>query len=325
MDPTPLLDIHNLFLYYSSREGPVQAVDDLSLRIYPGRAVGVLGESGCGKSSVSKAILRLLPSNAARHEGHIWMDGVDIMSLGEETFRRQVRWVKISLVAQAAMNALNPVARIGRQVEEALLAHNLTTKKKAKDRILRVFSQVDLPEDVIQCYPFQLSGGMRQRAVIAMALVAEPRLVILDEPTSALDLLTQANIMNTLKRIKGDQNTSFIFITHDVGTCSELADVVAVMYAGQLVELAEAATFFRQPLHPYSQKLMASVPRLHAEQELQSIPGRPPSLINPPPGCRFRDRCDQSFDKCWQNPPMLTSPDGSLARCWLYEAEAIQT
>ncbi|MDZ7762093.1 MAG: ABC transporter ATP-binding protein [Desulfovermiculus sp.] len=325
MDPAPLVDIHNLFLYYSSRSGPVQAVDDLSLPIFPGRAVGVLGESGCGKSSIPKAILRLLPSNVARYEGRIWMDGLDIMGLGEEQFRRQVRWVKISLVAQAAMNALNPVARIGRQVEEALLAHGLTSKRQAGERIRQVFAHVDLPEDVIQRYPFQLSGGMRQRAVIAMALVAEPRLVILDEPTSALDLLTQANIMNVLKRIKRDRKTSFMFITHDVGTCSELADTVAVMYAGQLVELAEAASFFRHPLHPYSHKLMASVPRLYGDQELEPIPGRPPSLIDPPAGCRFRTRCDQSFSRCTQTPPLLTTREGGRARCWLYETEAVQT
>ena len=324
MAPAPLVDIQNLSFYYSTRSGPVQAVDDLSLSIFPGRALAVLGESGCGKSSVHKAILRLLPSNVDRYEGRIWMDGLDIMSLEEEAFRRGVRWVKISLVAQAAMNAFNPVTRVGRQVEEALLAHGLTSRRQARERIGQVFRQVELPEETIQRYPFQLSGGMRQRAAIAMALVAEPRLVILDEPTSALDLLTQANIMNVLKRIKRDKDTSFMFITHDVGTCSELADTVAVMYAGQLVELADAASFFRHPAHPYSQKLMASVPRLYAEQELEPIPGRPPSLIHPPAGCRFRSRCDQRFAKCTQNPPLLSTGHGGWARCWLYENETIQ-
>jgi oligopeptide/dipeptide ABC transporter ATP-binding protein len=322
MRPEPLLEIEDLVLHYSTRKGAVQAVDGVSLTLGRQRAMAVLGESGCGKSSLPRAVLRLLPSNVHRYSGTIRLGGTDVTRLSEERFRREVRWNRISLVAQTAMNALNPVMRVGRQVAEVLQSPGREAAKQVEQRVRRVFRQLELPADFIDRYPFELSGGMRQRAMIAMALAAEPELVILDEPTSALDLLTQANIMNALKRIKRDQGTSFVFITHDVGTSSELADDVAIMYAGQIVELAEAAAFFEAPLHPYSRRLMASVPRLGGEHTLEPIPGHPPSLVEPPAGCRFRPRCGRSFERCAEPPPLLEAAGGRRVRCWLYEAEA---
>jgi oligopeptide/dipeptide ABC transporter ATP-binding protein len=241
------------------------------------------------------------------------------MAFDEERFRREVRWSKISIVMQAAMNALNPVLRVADQVIEPLLVHQGLQREAALARVHDVFQMVGVPLDFTGRYAFELSGGMRQRVVLAMALVLKPPLVLLDEPTSALDVLTQANIMNVLKRIKRETGTGFILITHDIATSSELADRVAVMYAGQLIEISDAARFFRTPLHPYSQKLMASVPRLRDDTKLAYIPGRPPSLIDLPRGCRFAPRCPQRFARCEQNPPMIHTEDGRQVRCWLYE------
>jgi oligopeptide/dipeptide ABC transporter ATP-binding protein len=229
--------------------------------------------------------------------------------------------MSISFVPQAAMNALNPVVRIGDQVAEPLMIHEELEKKAAWQRAQEMLQRVGLPADFLGRYPFELSGGMRQRTALAMALVTKPKLVVLDEPTSALDVLTQANIMNVLKEIRRELKTSFILITHDVATSSELADHVAVMYAGQIVELSDAARFFREPLHPYSQKLMASVPRLREDKKLEFIPGEPPSLMSPPRGCRFAPRCPLRFERCDEEPPLIESKDGRQVKCWLYEGQ----
>jgi peptide/nickel transport system ATP-binding protein len=314
-----LLQVEELRLHYRTTQGVVQAVDGVTFSLAPGQALAVLGESGCGKSSLARAILRLLPRNVEAYDGCVRVNGLDVMPLDEEQFRRDVRWSKISIVMQAAMNALNPVLRVADQVIEPLLVHQGRQRDVALARVRDVFQMVGVPLDFMARYAFELSGGMRQRVVLAMALVLKPQLVLLDEPTSALDVLTQANIMNVLKRIKRDTSTSFILITHDIATSSELADQVAVMYAGQLVEISDAARFFREPLHPYSQKLMASVPRLRDDTKLEYIPGRPPSLIDLPRGCRFAPRCPQRFAKCDQDPPMIHTEDSRQVRCWLYE------
>jgi len=312
-----LLRIEDLTLYFNSSQGPVQAVDGVDFSLDHNRAVVVLGESGCGKTSLAKAILRLLPRNAGTFTGHIYLDGQDIMPLNEEEFRQNIRWAAISMVPQAAMNALNPVMRVGDQVSEPAIVHLGVDKAKAISLVKTMFQHVGVPEDFISRYPFELSGGMRQRVAIAMALVTSPNLIILDEPTSALDVLTQANIFNVLKRLKKELGISFILITHDIATSSELADDVAIMYAGQIVEVSDAYRFFEQPLHPYSKKLMASVPRLHADKEPEFITGRPPSLINLPKGCRFAQRCPEAFEKCTQDPPNVEK-DGRIVKCWLY-------
>jgi len=312
-----LLRIQDLYLYFKTAAGSVQAVDGVNFDLDANRAVVVLGESGCGKSSLAKAILRLLPRNAGRYEGHIYIEGEDIMPLPEEEFRHNIRWATISMVPQAAMNSLNPVLRVGDQVAEPALIHLGVTKAEALVMAKRMFQHVGVPEDFIKRYPFELSGGMRQRVAIAMSLVTSPILIILDEPTSALDVLTQASIFNVLKRLKKEMGIGFILITHDIATSSELADQVAVMYAGQIVETSDAHRFFETPLHPYSKKLMASVPRLHGKTEPEFITGRPPSLINPPTGCRFADRCPSRFDKCVQDPPIIER-EGRKVKCWLY-------
>jgi peptide/nickel transport system ATP-binding protein len=237
--------------------------------------------------------------------------------LSDEEFRQNVRWVSMSLVPQAAMNSLNPVVRVGEQVAEPAMVHLGLNKSEALALAQKMFQHVGVPLDFLERYPFELSGGMRQRVAIAMSLITSPNLIILDEPTSALDVLTQANIFNVLKRIKKELGGSFILITHDIATSSELADEVAVMYAGQIVETSDAHNFFTAPLHPYSQKLMASVPRLRGTKELEFITGQPPSLVNPPEGCRFKDRCSSRFEKCDQAPPVIEK-EGRKVRCWLY-------
>ncbi|MEI6289091.1 MAG: ABC transporter ATP-binding protein [Chloroflexota bacterium] len=313
-----LLSVQDLVLHFKAGSGVVQAVDGVDFELDYNRAVVVLGESGCGKSSLAKAILRLLPRNVGAFSGKVFLGGKDIMLLSEEEFRQDIRWASMSLVPQAAMNALNPVLKVGDQVAEPAVVHLGVSKKEAMDMARKMFQHVGVSVDFLDRYPFELSGGMRQRVAIAMSLVTSPSLVILDEPTSALDVLTQANIFNVLKRIKKELGVSFILITHDIATSSELADEVAVMYAGQVVETSDAARFFSAPLHPYSQKLMSSVPRLRGTKELEFITGQPPSLINPPVGCRFAARCTMRFEKCSEEPPVFEK-DGRKVKCWLHQ------
>lgn len=314
----PLLSVENLSLQYHTRQGLVQAVAGVDFEIRHREALVVLGESGCGKSSLAKTLMRTLPRNAGTPQGRVLLEGEDIMALDEERFRREVRWLRMALVMQASMNALNPVVRVGEQVAEPLRVLRGWSRARAQERSAEVFDLVGLSTDFLGRYPFELSGGMRQRVVLAMALVTDPQLIILDEPTSALDVLTQASIMNVLKRIKREQGTSFILITHDVATSSELADRVALMYAGQIVETSSAAEFFREPAHPYAQMLMNSVPRLHQETRPTHIPGQPPSLLDLPSGCRFADRCPQRFDLCERDPGAFRKGDRRRVRCWLH-------
>ena len=319
MSSNGVLSVEDLRLFFRTSKGPVQAVDGVSLALRRGRTVVVVGESGCGKSSLARAILRLLPRNVHTYAGNVWLNGFNVMSLPEERFRKEVRWIRLALVPQAAMNSLNPVVRVGDQVSEPLLIHGRASGlDDARRSAAQVFRQVGVPIDFLDRYPFELSGGMRQRVALAMALVTQPDLIILDEPTSALDVLTQANIMNVLKSIKRELGMSFILITHDIATSSELADDAAVMYAGQIVETSRADQFYREPLHPYSRLLMASVPTLHEDKALGFIPGRPPSLIDPPKGCRFADRCPSRFDKCSEEPPLFKVDGDRLVKCWLY-------
>ena len=315
-----VLDVRDLKLYFRSQAGVVQAVDGVDLDLGRNDAIVILGESGCGKTSFARAILRLLPRNIDTYDGKIYMEDMELMGLSDDEYRRQVRWVKMSMVPQAAMNALNPVLKVGDQVAEPLLVHAGVSKEAALAHASDMFQRVGVPVDLLNRYAFELSGGMRQRVAIAMALVTTPEVVILDEPTSALDVLTQTNIFNLLKRVKQEFDVSFILITHDIATSSELAERVAVMYAGQIVEISDAARFFDTPLHPYSQKLMASVPRLRGNQELEFIPGKPPSLIGLKTGCRFAPRCSFRFDKCDQDPPVINQ-EGRTVKCWLHAQE----
>jgi peptide/nickel transport system ATP-binding protein len=317
----PLLAIKDLYMFFNTKRGPVRAVDGVSFEVKRGETLAVIGESGCGKSSLAKSIIRLLPRNIHTYKGEVYLNNVDLMKMDEKEIRSKVRWIKISMVSQAALNSLNPVVKVGQQVAEPLIIHEGIDKKTALDKAKKTLSLVGIPETFAERYPFELSGGMKQRAIIAMALITDPDLIILDEPTSALDMLTQANIMNLLKTIKMKVTKTFMFITHDIAVSSELADNVAVMYAGQIVELASAENFYKVPLHPYSVKLMASVPTLRTNKKLEFIPGAPPSLIDPPKGCRFAARCPQKFEKCMEEPPLFLVDNDSYVKCWLYESK----
>ncbi len=312
------LEVKDLYMYYRTTMGSLKAVDGVSFSLDRGETLALIGESGCGKSSLAKCLIRLLPRNVEVFRGHIYLDGEDLMEMDEDQFRRSIQWQRISMVAQAALNSLNPVIRVGEQVAEPLVVHKGINKEEALKKARETFSLVGIPDAFIDRYPFELSGGMRQRAIIAMALIMNPEIIILDEPTSALDVLTQANIMNLLKKIKAESSISFILITHDVGLSSELADKIAVMYAGQIVELNDAEGFYSSPLHPYSQKLMASVPTLRVDRTPEYIPGSPISLINPPEGCRFADRCQSKMPVCSKDPPLVHLEEGGFVKCWLY-------
>jgi len=263
--------------------------------------------------------MRLLPRNVEEYEGTVRLNGTDIMKLNDEEFRERVRWKQMSIVFQGAMNVLNPVINMGDQVSEPLIIHDEIDKQRAIEEAKDILGLVGLPEDTLLRYPHEMSGGMKQRAVISMALIMRPTIVILDEPTSALDVITQANIMNLLKLLKRDLNLSYIFITHDLSLASELSDSVAVMYAGKLVEIADADRMYPEPLHPYSQKLLSSVPILRADRKPDFIPGAPPDLSEPPPGCRFHPRCSYAMDICRRQEPPFEKINGDRRiACWLY-------
>jgi len=312
------LTVKNLVMYYKTLKGEVKAVDDVSFSLLRGETVAVIGESGCGKSSLAKSIIRLLPRNVSTYKGAILFNDLNLMELDEKSFTRDIRWVKITYIPQAALNSLNPVIKIGDQMIEPLILRKKLDKREALEKAAKTLKTVGISENFIHRYPFEMSGGMKQRVIIAMSLLTEPELMILDEPTSSLDVLTQASIMNLLKNIRRSLKLSMIFITHDVSLSSELADKVAVMYAGQIVEFNDANAFYHDPKHPYSQKLMESVPTLRRDKKLDFIPGAPPSLLNPPRGCRFAERCPYVFEKCDKDPPLIYLSEGFYVKCWLY-------
>lgn len=318
-DKPPLLEVKALLLYYDTSRGIARAVDGVGFELKRGKALAVLGESGSGKSSLARALIRLLPRNVNHYSGMVKVDGINVMEYGEEEFRKNVRWKQIALVMQAAMNALNPVIRVQDQMAEPLEIHRSLSHSEAIEKAREACNHVRLPEKFLSRYPFELSGGMRQRVGLAMALAMNPPLILLDESTSALDVIAQANIMNVLKKIKDTEGTSFILITHDIATSSELADQIIVMYAGELVEWSDAKSFFHAPLHPYSAMLLATVPRLRQEQPPESIRGKPPKLTQLPKGCRFALRCPKQFAKCKeQNPPLVTTTESRRVKCWLF-------
>ena len=315
---SPSLSIRNLKVHYATDHGIVRAVDDVSFELEAGTALGLVGESGSGKSTLALAIMRLLPRNIALYEGSVFMDDVDIMGLSDERFRQEVRWRRMSMVFQGAMDSFNPVIKIGPQILEPLLVQTKIRRKEAMDRALGLMQKVQLPGEVLDRYPHELSGGMKQRALIAMALIMNSQWIILDEPTSALDVSVQAQIMNLLKSLKREMGLSFIFITHDIALASDLCDIVGVMYAGELVEMGPADEVIPRPRHPYTEKLLASVPRLKSEAIPEFIPGMPPDMIHPPTGCRFHPRCPYVFEPCYEKAPDAFAVGSShYARCWL--------
>jgi len=315
-----ILRIKDLTISYKTRKGSLVAVKDVNLELKRGETLAIVGESGCGKSSLAKGILRLFPRNIEKVIGEIYIDGKEILSLDQETFRKEVRWSKISMVFQGAINSLNPVLKVVHQVAEPLIIHMGMDKISAYKRAKEILSLVGISENFAERYPFELSGGMKQRVIIAMALITNPQIVILDEPTSALDIITQANIMNLLKILKKELNLSYIFITHDIATTSELADKVAVMYAGEIVEISPSEEFYSTPAHGYTMMLLNSVPTLRTDKKLKSIPGTPPSLINPPKGCKFHPRCQYVMDICKEKePPLFNKGKEHLAKCYIGE------
>jgi len=313
-----MLQVSELSLHYRTVRGVLRAVDGISFELSHGETLGVVGESGCGKTSMGISIMRMLPKNVERLDGAVLFDGQDIMKLSEPEFRHNIRWKRISMVFQGAMNALNPVLKVGFQVAEPLVVKAGMEKREALQKAKQLFAMVGLPPEYTERYPHELSGGMKQRVVIAMAFALNPELVILDEPTSALDIITQINIINLLKRLKRDLNLSYIFITHDLALASELADKVAIMYGGKIVETGSAEEIYYEPKHPYTQKLLASVPTLRTDKNVEFIPGAPPSLIDPPPGCRFLSRCPFAMEVCKQEPPLIRE-GGRKVLCWLYK------
>jgi peptide/nickel transport system ATP-binding protein len=315
-----ILDARNLTLYYRTSRGIVKAVDEITFKVKRGETLAFVGESGSGKSSTAFAIIRVLPRNVSKHDGTILFEGSDIMKLDEEEFRKKIRWKSISMVFQGALNSLNPVVKVGDQIADPLVVHLGMDQKEAIKMAEEEVEKVGLPRYIVQRYPHELSGGMKQRVIIAMALIMRPKLVILDEPTSALDVMTQGNIMNLLKDLKRENKLSYIFITHDLSLASELADSVGIMYGGRLMELGPADTIFVEPKHPYTQKLLASTPTLRIDRMPEFIPGTPPDLIRPPPGCRFHPRCPFAKDICKKKEPeFIKIGDEHYVACWLYE------
>ncbi len=313
-----LLEVCGLTVHYQTRQGEVHAIDGVSFTLEPGEALGLVGESGCGKTSIALALLRLLPENALAKRGRILFAGRDLLELPEEEMR-QIRWKGISMIFQGAMNSLNPVYRVGDQIIEAILTHNpQASERQARAKVAQLFELVGLDPERLDRFPHEYSGGMKQRAVIAMALACDPKIVIADEPTTALDVIVQDKILREMRRIQKETGVSMIYISHDMAVIAEVADTIGVMYAGKLVELGPAEEIFTSPVHPYTEALLSAFPSIHGEKRrLKSLPGEPPDLLHPPPGCRFHPRCPYATAVCQrEEPPLEPHRDGGQAACW---------
>ncbi|MFW6054360.1 MAG: ABC transporter ATP-binding protein [Thermodesulfobacteriota bacterium] len=314
---TPLLDIQGLVTQFSTRRGPVTAVDGLDLKLEKGQTLGLVGESGCGKSVAALSIMRLLPKSTGRvAAGRVLLEGRDLLGLSEAAMRR-VRGNEISMIFQEPMTSLNPVYTVGFQIYEALKKHRGLTRKQARREAVNMLHLVGIPEpgSRIDDYPHQMSGGMRQRVMIAMALSCRPKVMIADEPTTALDVTIQAQILDLISRLKEEVGMSVLLITHDLGVVAETCQQVVVMYAGKAVEKATAQDLFENPAHPYTSGLFASLPRVE-DEILHPIIGVVPSLHDLPPGCAFQDRCDQVQEKCLERPPWIEVAPEHWVCCW---------
>jgi peptide/nickel transport system ATP-binding protein len=314
----PVLEVHDLSVDYFTDRGPVRAVDRVSLDVAKGEFLGIVGESGCGKSTLLFAIARLLTAPAEISGGSVRFGGNDMVAMTEPELRH-IRWREYSVVMQSAMNALNPVMTIGAQLRDAVEAHDQLTPQELRERSEEVMRLVGIDPVHLGSYPHQLSGGMRQRAMIAMALVFTPELVIMDEPTSALDVVAQRSLMLQIKDLQRRIGFAAVFVTHDMSLVSHFSDRLAVMYAGQVVEIGATRAIFEDPKHPYTQGLMQSFPSISGpRQNLVGIAGTPPDLLHPPGGCRFHPRCPSVMPICrTQEPPFFTRPS-DLVRCHLY-------
>lgn len=315
-----LLSVENLKTYFDTTKGDVKAVDNVNFSLEKSDALGIAGESGCGKTTTALSLMRLLPSNGKIIDGSVMLDGMDLVRMREEELRKNIRWKRISIVFQGAMNALNPVHKVGDQIVESIITHEPVTREEAFDSSLKLLELVGINPDRASHYPFEFSGGMRQRVMIAMALSCSPDIVIADEPTTALDVIVQAQILKLLNDLQKRLGLSLIVISHDLSVIAEICNKVAIMYAGKIVEYSDAVSLFKEPLHPYVQGLMGSFPNIRGpKRELQSIPGAPPDLINPPPACRFHPRCPYMWGLCREvEPKLLEHRPNHFAACHLY-------
>ena len=313
---TPLVELEGLVVEYPVADGSVRAVDEVSLAIYPGEIVGLAGESGCGKSTIAHSLLRILKPPGSITGGRVLFRGEDILTLSVRELRR-FRWRNVSIVFQSAMNSLNPVMRVGDQFVDMFKAHESVRKSEALRRSGELLELVGIDPARLRAYPHELSGGMRQRVVIAMALGLSPELLIMDEPTTALDVVVQREILQEIEELQRELGFAVLFITHDLSLLVEFSDRIAIMYAGKIVELAAAETLFERPQHPYTVGLMSSFPPLTGEKaRLLGIPGSPPDLAHPPSGCRFHPRCSRAEARCASEEPILRRlSGGQLAAC----------
>ncbi len=326
----PVLGVRDLRTFFHTDAGMARAVDGVSFTVPRGKTVALVGESGCGKSVTALSVLRLIPTPPGRIEsGSVFLNGRDVLRLSEREMR-SVRGNEVSMIFQEPMTSLNPVFRTGDQVAATIRLHRKAGKAEARDRAIEMFTRVGIssPETRVDDYPHQMSGGMRQRVMIAMALACGPSLLIADEPTTALDVTIQAQILDLLKMLQADTGMAMLLITHDLGVVAETADSVYIMYAGKIVEHAPAADLFREPLHPYTALLFKSLPALASDKagdgrraRLEAIKGAVPPATQFPEGCRFRDRCPHAMPVCSQEPPLAEVTPGHRAACWLHHPE----
>ena len=302
---TRVLEVDDLRVYYHTRAGPVKAVDGVSFTLDQHERLGLVGESGSGKSTTGLAILRLIKPPGKIERGEVRLDGVDVLQLPEAEMRR-VRLGAIALVSQGAMNSLNPVMRVGDQIKDALIDHGVhAPSSELTDRVVKLLRRVGLARDVANRFPHELSGGMKQRVCIALAISLQPKVIVADEPTSALDVVVQRQVMDTLADVQTELGAAVILIGHDMGLMAQFVDRLGVMYAGELVELSPMETVYDEPLHPYTRLLIACLPSLEQKGVFAGIPGLPPSLLSPPAGCPFHPRCPHVMDRCRTERPVL--------------------
>lgn len=318
---TSILDVQDLKTYYHTLRGPVKAVDGVSFQVRKGEALGLAGESGCGKTTVALSVLKILPSGGRIVGGQMLFNDLDLVKLKEKQMR-EVRWKKISIVFQGAMNALNPLFKVGEQIVEAILTNEPEVKKKeANERANKMLELVGIQPSRGKNYPHEFSGGMRQRALIAMALACNPELIIADEPGTALDVIVQAQVLKLMSELKQKLNLAMILITHDLSIIAELCEKTAIMYAGKIVEQGDVASVFKEPLHPYAQGLSNAFPSImEAKRRMTSIHGTPPDLLEPPTGCRFHPRCSKAMQICKEKEPttLKMGRENHYVACHLY-------
>ena len=317
----PVLEVEHLTTNYKTMRGWVKACEDVNFQVEKGEAMGLVGESGCGKTTVALSLLKLLPAAGRIRKGRILFNGKDLVKMNDNQIRK-IRWKGIAIVFQGAMNALNPVFKISDQITEAIKIHEPgVSRGGATERVEALLEMVGIDKSRANNYPHEFSGGMRQRALIAMALAANPEVLVADEPGTALDVVVQAQILKLLRELKDKLNLSMVFISHDLSIVAETCEKLAIMYAGQIVEYGDTKSVFAKPLHPYTQGLLGAFPSIKGpRKKLVSIPGQPPDLLDPPTGCRFNPRCPYVMDICKKVEPMLLPVDQSnhLAHCHLY-------